>query len=146
MYYCIIDSLEDYNIVALVSDGMVIAKKKELVKKSIQPKYDRVLFLLDSLLKKKELTTKDLDGIVVTTGPGPFTRLRSCVAIANALGFALNIPVLGYTEKQYKNIDACAKHAYVKLKKTKAPHFAIVHYGADPRITPSKKWEKILKK
>lgn len=36
-----------------------------------------------------------LTQIEVETGPGSFTGLRVGVAVANALGFALNIPVNG---------------------------------------------------
>lgn len=38
---------------------------------------------------------KDITAIEVNTGPGSFTGTRVGVAIANALGFALNIPVNG---------------------------------------------------
>lgn len=38
---------------------------------------------------------KDLSGIEVETGPGSFTGLRVGVSVANALGFALGIPVNG---------------------------------------------------
>lgn len=36
---------------------------------------------------------KDIKAIEVETGPGSFTGLRVGVSVANALGFALNIPV-----------------------------------------------------
>lgn len=36
-----------------------------------------------------------LDGIEVETGPGSFTGLRVGASVAQALGFALNIPVNG---------------------------------------------------
>ncbi len=36
---------------------------------------------------------KQLEGIEVETGPGSFTGLRVGVSVANALGFALGIPV-----------------------------------------------------
>lgn len=36
---------------------------------------------------------KDIKAIEVETGPGSFTGLRVGAAVANALGFALNIPV-----------------------------------------------------
>ncbi len=38
---------------------------------------------------------KKLEGIEVETGPGSFTGLRVGVSVANALGFALRIPVNG---------------------------------------------------
>lgn len=38
---------------------------------------------------------KDVEAIEVETGPGSFTGIRVGVAVANALGFTLNIPVNG---------------------------------------------------
>ena len=52
-----------------------------------------LLPLIEKLLKKNNLEYKDLRGIEVETGPGSFTGLRVGVAVANALGFALKIPV-----------------------------------------------------
>lgn len=46
-------------------------------------------------LIKKIVDVKDLTAIEVETGPGSFTGLRIGVAVANALGYALNIPVNG---------------------------------------------------
>lgn len=52
-----------------------------------------VLPLIDKILKSRKLVLNDLTGIEVNRGPGSFTGIRVGVAIANALGFALNIPV-----------------------------------------------------
>lgn len=42
-----------------------------------------------------KLLKNDINAIEVETGPGSFTGLRVGVAVANALGYALNIPVNG---------------------------------------------------
>lgn len=42
---------------------------------------------------------KELKGIEVETGPGSFTGLRVGASVAQALGFALNIPVNGQIGK-----------------------------------------------
>ncbi len=47
------------------------------------------------IIKKEKITIKDITQIEVNGGPGSFTGTRVGVAIANALGFALNIPVNG---------------------------------------------------
>lgn len=47
------------------------------------------------MLKRKRKTLSDLSEIEVSFGPGSFTGTRIGVAIANSLGFALNIPVNG---------------------------------------------------
>lgn len=54
-----------------------------------------LLSLIEKLLKSQKLEFKDLTGIEVETGPGSFTGIRVGVSIANALGFALGIPVNG---------------------------------------------------
>lgn len=54
-----------------------------------------LLPLIEKLLRAEKLTFQNLEGIEVETGPGSFTGLRVGVAVANALGFALNIPVNG---------------------------------------------------
>lgn len=54
-----------------------------------------LLPLLVKILKKQKATFADISGVEVNTGPGSFTGTRVGVAVANALGFALNIPVNG---------------------------------------------------
>ena len=54
-----------------------------------------LLPLIDRLLKKNDLEFKDLTGVDVEEGPGSFTGLRVGASVAQALGFALNIPVNG---------------------------------------------------
>lgn len=54
-----------------------------------------VLPLLEDLLKKHNLSLRDLTGIEVNPGPGSFTGVRVGVAIANALSFLLKVPVNG---------------------------------------------------
>lgn len=54
-----------------------------------------LLPLIEKLLKSQKIQFKDLTGIEVETGPGSFTGLRVGVSVANALGFALGIPVNG---------------------------------------------------
>jgi tRNA threonylcarbamoyladenosine biosynthesis protein TsaB len=45
------------------------------------------------LLKKQKIDFKDLAGIEVNRGPGSFTGIKVGAAVANALGYSLNIPV-----------------------------------------------------
>ena len=52
-----------------------------------------VLPLIEKLLKEKKIKFNQINRIKVNTGPGSFTGLRVGVSIANALSFALKIPV-----------------------------------------------------
>ncbi len=52
---------------------------------------------LQELLDRTGVTLADLDRLVVDIGPGRFTGLRVGLATVRALGFALDIPVIGLT-------------------------------------------------
>ena len=55
----------------------------------------RLLPFIVELLKKEGKDLKEIKEIEVNTGPGSFTGLRVGVSVANALGWALKIPVNG---------------------------------------------------
>ena len=77
----------------------VALKDKKKVVKSLSEENEYgsqvLLPLISKLLDREKMIFKDLEGIVVETGPGSFTGLRVGVSVANALGFALGIPVNG---------------------------------------------------
>ena len=77
--------------VGLEIRGKVIWLKKAIGKDRAQA----VMPLVDQLLKKHKLTINAVNTIEVVTGPGSFTGLRVGIAVANALAFALDIPVNG---------------------------------------------------
>ena len=54
-----------------------------------------VLPILVKLLKKQNRSIKEITEIELNVGPGSYTGLRVGAAIANALGYALKIPVNG---------------------------------------------------
>jgi len=54
-----------------------------------------ILPMVEEILKKHRLVLQDLDVIEVNPGPGSFTGVRVGVSIANALSYALGIPVNG---------------------------------------------------
>lgn len=62
-------------------------------KKYARPQEQAVLAFLDETLKKLKLDKEQITSITVNPGPGSFTGTRVGVTIANALAFALNIPV-----------------------------------------------------
>lgn len=54
-----------------------------------------LLPLLDEMLREHDRSVSDITAITVVTGPGSFTGLRVGIAVANALGAMLQIPVNG---------------------------------------------------
>jgi tRNA threonylcarbamoyladenosine biosynthesis protein TsaB len=63
------------------------------------PKSQNTLRLIDRILKSNNLNPTEIDEIEVNSGPGSFTGTRVGVAIANALGFGLDIKVNGSKRK-----------------------------------------------
>jgi tRNA threonylcarbamoyladenosine biosynthesis protein TsaB len=63
--------------------------------KKQKPGSQVLLPMIVAILKKKKLEFSNLTAIEVNVGPGSFTGTRVGVAIANALGYALDLPVNG---------------------------------------------------
>ena len=55
----------------------------------------KVLLLIDYLLRQNGMKLSQIEEVKVNSGPGSFTGIKVGVAIANALGFALGVPVNG---------------------------------------------------
>lgn len=77
------------------SETVVRLDDTEIKKGSNMTHSQVVLPMIENLLDKKGKKLADITEIEVATGPGSFTGLRVGAAIANALGFALKIPVNG---------------------------------------------------
>ena len=56
-------------------------------------KSQKLLFLIDKILKKNKKSIKDISEIKVNLGPGSFTGLRVGLSVANTLSWALDIPI-----------------------------------------------------
>jgi tRNA threonylcarbamoyladenosine biosynthesis protein TsaB len=75
---------------------LLTTSERELKKESEQKFGSQVLLhLIQELLSEADMELKDLTEITVATGPGSYTGLRVGVAVANALGYSLGIPVNG---------------------------------------------------
>jgi tRNA A37 threonylcarbamoyladenosine modification protein TsaB len=81
-------------------------------------------------LKKQKVKVRDFKKIVVVIGPGHFSRIRSGVTTANALAFALNIPVVG--------IKVQNSYDWKKISKMSGKKMALPFYGKEPNITKAK--------
>lgn len=81
----------------LESEERTIGKKKF---KAGKKQAEKLLPAIDKLLKSKKVKLKDLKKIIVANQGGSFTSLRIGVVTANALGYALEIPVEAEDDKQ----------------------------------------------
>jgi tRNA threonylcarbamoyladenosine biosynthesis protein TsaB len=107
-------------------------KVEQLSKTVAYNENHKTLELLQKFLKKQKTQLKQVKKIVVCSGPGSFTGIRVGVALAQAMGFALNIPVVAIKKtKVPKNLG--------DLRKLKASQHIVLHYGKKPNITKSKR-------
>jgi tRNA threonylcarbamoyladenosine biosynthesis protein TsaB len=56
---------------------------------------EKLIPLIDEILKRNGKAIKDIDGIAVSIGPGSFTGIRVGVSTARGLAQSLNIPLVG---------------------------------------------------
>ncbi len=72
----------------------IVKLDDRVLEKSFQVLHSQVVLpMIEELLKAKSCQLQAITEIEVNIGPGSFTGLRVGVSIANALGFALRIPV-----------------------------------------------------
>lgn len=77
--------------------NLVVASKSETLGKGHA---ERLIPMIDEVLKDAGLTLKDMARIGVTTGPGSFTGIRVGVAAARGFALSLGIPAVGVTTLQ----------------------------------------------
>ena len=114
-------------ILALKSGGKFLAKKKFLAPKK---QAEKLLPAIEKLLLKNYFQLKDLSGIEVVNRGGTFTSLRIGVLTANALAFALKIPVLAINKE--------GELVKKDLRSAKGITIAVPHYDAEPNIGKKK--------
>ncbi len=88
-----IDSSNGEKVVIKLND-------QEIVSSALRDKSQLVLKLIVDSLNKKGLTLADIKKININRGPGSYTGLRVGLAVANTLGWALDVKVNGKNIKK----------------------------------------------
>ncbi len=86
-----IDTSTPVCTVALTSEGEISRRSTAAERQAAQ----KLLPLIDELLRANKATISDVDAIAVVTGPGSFTGMRIGVGVAQGLSFASGKPVIG---------------------------------------------------
>lgn len=100
---------------------------------------ESLLAEIDRLFKKSKAMPKDLTGIVVSLGPGPFTALRVSITVANSLSYSLNVPAAGLKNAEFRSLSDFIKKGRKKILKKRGVRPLFPYYGKEPNITKSRK-------
>ena len=137
MYLFISTTAPDAASLILVDSNSVLIEKVSLP--YLESQRADVLIEVEKLLVNHDVKPKDLTGIVVVTGPGHFSYLRTGIVIANTFAFALNIPVVGIALNDFSNDEELVKRGLVHLKEKNSSVPVMPEYGREPNITTPKK-------
>ncbi len=100
---------------AVVSGGRILAEA------SLREKYvhaEKLMTLIDGVLRQAAITLGQLDGIAVSIGPGSFTGLRIGLSVAKGLAFASGKPLVAVSTLQalaQRAIDEGLVEEYVSI-------------------------------
>src|ERR687885_1168946 len=115
------DTATDVATSALVDDGEVLGERAS-----------RAVTLLedvDALLRQGGARPRDLEALVVGTGPGSFTGVRIGLATARGVALALDLPVAGVS-----TLDALAAGAPGALPVVDARRREVFALLGEPRV------------
>lgn len=82
MKYIVLDTSHIYLHIGLVEDDVVIENHTILSHKS---QSENIIPTLHALFSKHQWTVDDLDGVVITKGPGSYTGVRIAMTVAKVL-------------------------------------------------------------
>ncbi|MBO9474097.1 tRNA (adenosine(37)-N6)-threonylcarbamoyltransferase complex dimerization subunit type 1 TsaB [Shimia sp. R10_1] len=95
---------------ALLSRDRIIGFKVEEMKRG---QAERLMPMLEEVLKEARKSWQDLDAVGVGVGPGNFTGIRISVSAARGLALGLGIPAVGVNS--FDAIEAGLDHAAVPV-------------------------------
>lgn len=101
-----LDTATENISVAIYKDG------EEFFKSNLAPQKhaELILPMIDELLKEANLCKRDLDGIVLCTGPGSFTGVRVATSTAQGLALALDLKIATVTSLEALALEALSKN------------------------------------
>ena len=134
--FLFINTAEEGKITAaLITSDRRVFKQKTV--QDLKAKSGQLLILIDKLLLTNKIVAQKIRGIIVVTGPGAFSRLRTGVVTANTLAFALKIPIAGVNLQEADNLEKILVAGMGKIAKG-GDKVVEPFYGKEPNITKGK--------
>ena len=93
---------------------------------------------IDVLLKRNNLSAKDIDELVVTIGPGSYTGIRIALTIAKTLAFALNKKI--YAISSLAALRAVDKKTITAINARSNRSYVAIYDGNGTILVEEKVW------
>ena len=123
------DTSGPYCAAALIRDGDVIATQVEHLARG---QAERLMSLLEDVLRDQGQQWSDLSALGVGVGPGNFTGIRISISAARGLGLGLGIPAIGVSQfDTTQRLSKCARTA------VPAPRDQFYFFDADSGQSPA---------
>ena len=90
MYSLLLDSANRDLNVGLAKDNQIIDR---ISYQAWQRQSELMAVEVDAILKRNNISAKDIGEVVVTIGPGSYTGIRIALTIAKTMAFALNLKI-----------------------------------------------------
>jgi tRNA A37 threonylcarbamoyladenosine modification protein TsaB len=107
----IIDATTNKIFLTLIKDTKNIYTSKHENSKN---NFDKLVILIDDLLDKNKLLTKNLNRVYVNRGPGSFSGIRSSISIAKGYHVSENIDYYCFSFLDFINIKNSIKDQIIK--------------------------------
>ena len=130
--YLFVDPTREKLRMELWNEKGVLAEKEYLTNARLSQHF---LSWIDEFLSEHSVKKEDLKGLAVVKGPGSFMTLRVVISTSNALGYALDIPVLGVEKNE--GFSKKMIEGLVETGNFKGP--VAPYYKEPPKITAPKK-------
>lgn len=118
-----IDTSTHSTSICVLDDDKFICEYTVNTKKTHSQK---LMVMIESMIKESDLSIKDIDAIAICIGPGSFTGLRISMATAKAIAQVRNLPIISVDslESLAFNINNCDKIIYSILDAQKNQVYA----------------------
>ncbi len=103
-----IDTATHSTSICIIEDEKLICEYTVNTKKTHSQK---LMVMIESMIKESDLNIKDIDAIAICIGPGSFTGLRISMATAKAIAQVRNLPIISVNslESLAFNMNLCEK-------------------------------------
>ncbi len=130
--YLIINTIEDKKI------EVILAKDEKNFKisqaRGEHKQSEKLLVLIDKILKTNKINLKKIKGIGVVSGPGGFTSVRIGTVVANTLAFAIGVEVFGIKLSNFVNNEDLIAKTIKAFNEKKTKKIVLPFYNREPNI------------